>query len=133
MIETVALAVVALAALYLVGLAAVSFFAPAIAARFLNSFAGTARVHYLEITIRLVVGAALVVAAQGMRYSGFFFWFGWVVVVSSLVLLVVPWRWHHRFAQVVVPPLTRRVWMIGLLSLPLGGVILFSVLSGGVV
>jgi uncharacterized protein YjeT (DUF2065 family) len=127
-IEVIALSVVVSAALYLLGLAAASVFASAYTARFLNGFGGSARVHYLEMCIRLIVGAALVVAAPSMLYAHVFQLFGWVLVVTSLVLLLFPWRWHQRFARVVVPPLTRRVWLIGLLSLPLGVVMLFAVL-----
>lgn len=129
MLEPLAFAVVVLAALYLVGLAVASFVAPAKTAAFLNVFAGSARAHYTEIGIRLLVGAALVVAAPRMLYADVFYWFGWVLVVTSIILLLLPWRWHHRFAQRVVPPLTKRVWLFGLLSLPLGGVILFAALS----
>ncbi len=128
MIESLALAVVVLAAVYLIGLAAASVFAPAQTARFLDGFAGSARAHYTEIGLRLLVGAALVVAAPSLLYRDVFYLFGWIVVVTSVLLLLLPWRWHRRFARIVVPPLTRRVWLFGLLSLPLGGVLLFAVL-----
>lgn len=128
MLELVALTLVVLAAAYLIGLGVAAFVAPSRTARFLDAFASSARAHYLEIAIRLLVGAALVVAAPRMLWPDVFQVFGWVIVVTSLVLLVLPWRWHQRFAQAVVPPLTRRVWLFGLLSLPLGVVLLFAAL-----
>ena len=131
MIEFLAQATVVLAAVYLIGLAVASIFAPARATGFLNAFAGSARAHYTEISIRLIVGAALVVAGPGMLYGQVFYLFGWIIVATSIMLLLLPWRWHHRFAQIVVPPLTRRVWLFGLLSLPLGSVILFAILYRG--
>lgn len=106
-----------------------AFFVPARATRFLNSFASSARAHYSEIVLRLIVGAALVVAAPGMLYSPTFLAFGWVLVTTSLVLLLLPRRWHQRFAQLVVPTVTRRVWLFGAVSLPLGGVTLFALLN----
>lgn len=127
-LEFAALAVVVLAAAYLVGLGVASFAAPARTARFLNAFASSARAHFIEISIRLLVGAALVVAAPRLLFADVFLVFGWVIVVTSIVLLVLPWRWHQRFARAAVPPLTRRVWLFGLLSLPLGGILLFAVL-----
>jgi hypothetical protein len=130
-IQLLALAVIVLAGVYLIGLAAASILAPIQTARFLNGFAGSARAHYSEIGIRLAVGIALVLAAPRMLYSSVFQLFGWVVVATSIVLLLIPWRWHQRFAQLVVPPLTKRVWLFALLSLPLGGVILFAVLYRG--
>jgi hypothetical protein len=130
-IEFLALAVVVLAAIYLIGVAAASFLAPRLAARFLDSFASSARAHLAEMAIRLLVGWAFILYSPQMLYGFAFRLFGWVLVVTSLLLLLVPWRWHHKFAQVAVRPLTRRVWLFGVISLPLGGVILFAVLGGG--
>ena len=130
-IETLALAVVVLTALYLIGLAAISFLAPAQARRFLKGFAGSARARFAEMAIRLVVGCSLLVCAHRMLYPMAFLLFGWVLVATTAILLLLPWRWHHRFAEKVVPPITRRVWLLGMVSLPLGGIILFAVLHGG--
>ena len=131
MIESLALAIVVLAAVYLIGLAAASVYAPAKTTKFLNSFAGSARVHYMEVGIRLIVGAAIVLAAPSMLYASVFSLFGWIIVVTSIMLLLLPWRWHQRFAQIVVPPLTKRVWLFGLFSFPLGGVILLAIFYRG--
>ena len=80
--------------------------------------------------VRLAVGASLVVSAPRMLYPGAFFVFGWVIIVTSLILLVIPWRWHRRFAVKVVRPMTRRAWLFGILAFPLGGFTLFAVLHG---
>lgn len=130
-IEAVASVIVVLAAIYLIGLAATTFFAPACAARFLNGFAGSARVHVFEMVIRLIVGCSLLVYAPYMLYPDAFKILGWALVISSAILLLLPWRWHQRFAQRVVPPITRRVWLVGIVALPLGGVILFAAVRGG--
>ncbi len=131
MISVVASAIVVLAAIYLIGLAATAFVAPAYATRFLNGFAGSARAHVTEMVIRITVGCSLLVYAPHMLYQGAFEVFGWLLVISSAILLLLPWRWHQRFAQRVVPPITRRAWLIGIVALPLGGVILFAVFHGG--
>lgn len=131
MIEILASAIVVLAALYLLGLAATSFLAPFHAARFLNGFAGSARIHFLEMLVRFIVGCAFITYAPRMLYPSAFLLFGWVLVVTTVILLLLPWRWHHRFARKFVPPITRHVWLFGIVSLPLGGVILFAVLHGG--
>jgi hypothetical protein len=133
MIERVSAAIVLLAALYLLGLAAISFIAPDKAARFLNGFASSPRAHFSEMLLRLIVGCAFVMNASRMLYSEAFWLFGWLLIVTTVVLLLLPWRWHHRFAQKVVPPITRHVWLFGIVSLPLGGAILFAVLRGGAV
>jgi hypothetical protein len=63
--STLALAIVLLVGLYLVTPAAMALLAPARASRFLLGFAGTARVHYLELVLPGVAGRAFVVQARG--------------------------------------------------------------------
>ena len=96
LLETFALAVVVLAGVYLLALGAVSLFAPARASRFLLGFASSASVHFTELLLRFVVGAALVTYAPRMSQSGAFNLFGWVLLVTTACLLIIPWRWHHR-------------------------------------
>jgi uncharacterized protein YjeT (DUF2065 family) len=54
-----------------------------------------------------------------------------VLLVTTAGLLIVPWRWHHRFAQRVVPLFTRYIALIGLVSLAIGGLILWAVAARG--
>lgn len=82
-----ALVGVSLAGLYFLGLAAVSFIAPASAQGFLLGFAGTASAPYLELTLRLAVGAAFVARAPLMMFPLTFGVFGWVLIVTSACLL----------------------------------------------
>jgi uncharacterized protein YjeT (DUF2065 family) len=119
--------VVILSGFYFVLLAGFAVFRPDPARRFLNSFAQSARMHYLEMTIRTVVGTAYVAASPSLKYAQVFWWFGWVLILTSALLFLVPWQWHRRFAQIVVPPLTRFVWVFGIVSLPLGLAILWAV------
>jgi len=133
MIEILALTVVALAGLYFIALAAASLFSPASASRFLLGFANSALKHYTEMFSRIVVGAALILHAPGMLLSNVFSFFGWLLLVTTAGLLLVPWRWHHRFAQHVVPIATRHIALVGLSSLVLGGLILVAVVRGGAI
>lgn len=125
-----ALLTVALAGFYLVGLAAVAFAAPERARRFLAGFAGSARVHFLELALRLATGAALVAYAPQMQFSQVFGGIGWFLVGSALVLGAVPWRWHRRFAAWSVPIATRHMALLGLGSLVGGVTLLGAVLWG---
>jgi len=56
--------------------------------------------------------------------------FGWVLLVTSACLLLVPWRWHHRFAQFAVTRVTRYIGLVGVASLVLGGFVLVAVARG---
>jgi hypothetical protein len=130
MIEFLAFAIVVLAGLYFIALAAVSLLTPARANRFLLGFAGSPSAHYAELLLRFLVGGALVLHAPRMLFSGAFHLFGWVLVVTTASLLLVPWQWHHRFAQRAVPRATRYITLIGVASLAIGGLILVAVIRG---
>lgn len=130
MTATPSLVVVVLAALYLVGLGIVALVAPTRAGRFLLGFAATWRLHALELALRLVVGAALVLHAPRMAFGAGFAAFGWLLVATTMAMLVVPWRWHQRFARRFVPQVLRHTAAIGLASLLLGLLLLAAALSG---
>lgn len=130
MIGFLASAMVGLSGLYLVGLASISLCAPARASRFLLGFAGSASTHYLELLVRLVVGGAILVRARHMLFSDVFSVFGWVLVLTTVGLLVVPWRWHQRFARLAVPYAVRHLRLLAVASFLLGGFILVAVLGG---
>lgn len=130
LIEIFALGVVALAALYLLALGAATLVVPARASRFLLGFASSRSIHFVELSVRFVVGGALVLYAPRMLLSGAFNLFGWLLLVTSACLLLVPWRWHHRFAKHVVPRVTRHLALVGLVSLVLGGFMPAALLRG---
>ncbi|MFT5372675.1 MAG: hypothetical protein ACI9R7_002224, partial [Lysobacterales bacterium] len=113
LIEVLPLTVVVLAGMYLLALGVASLGAPTRASRFLLGFAGSQSLHYLELLLRFVVGAAFVLYAPHMFLSGAFNFFGWVLLITTACLLLVPWRWHHRFAQYAVPRATRYITLIG--------------------
>lgn len=132
MIELLASAVVFLAGLFLAGLGAAAFVAPASARRFLLGFAASPALHYLEQALRLIVGGAFVVCAPAMRFSLAFAAFGWILVLTTAVLVMVPWRWHRQFAQRVVPRALRLLPLLGVASLGLGGLVLVGLFGSAV-
>lgn len=120
--------VVIASGLWLVGLAASVVFAPARAARFLTGFAATARAHYTEQLLRLIAGAAIVVFAPQMRFPDLFGIFGWVVIITAAALLVLPWRWHHRFGQWAIPLAIRHIKLYAIGAFLLGAFMLYAAL-----
>ncbi len=131
MLNMLSLIGVLLTGLYFVGLAVVAFAAPDKAGRFLLSFAGTPFAHFLEMSLRLAMGAAFVIRAPLMMFPEAFKLFGWVLVVTTVCLLAVPWRWHRRFAQRVVPQALRRLRLVAVVSLALGALVLVSAVWPG--
>lgn len=121
---------VLLAGLYLIALAAVAFVAPHRAKRFLSGFASSASAHFVELCLRLVVGAALVLYARQMKFTSVFVAFGGLVILTTLILFAIPWRWHQRFAVWSVPFATRNMALFGIGSLAGGAFLLLSVVCG---
>ena len=129
---SVAAAVVVVAfGLSLIAFPGVAFAKPAIAERFLTAFASSARRHYLEQVVRLLAGAALVVRSPIMWQPGMFGLVGWAIVVSSGVLLCVPWQWHHRLGERVLPMLVRHLKLYAAGTFALGALLLYGVCAGG--
>lgn len=110
----------------LIGLAVVIAVKRLLAERFLNLFAGSARAHYTEQVSRLVVGTAIVIFSPSMMYSYLFRIFGWLIVVTTIGLLLVPWQWHHRLAESVIPLTIRHLKIYGVAAFALGAFILYS-------
>ncbi|MGB4860378.1 MAG: DUF2065 family protein [Dokdonella sp.] len=127
MVDLLASAVIVAAGLYLALLGVSCFVRPDTAARFLLGFASSACLHYLELVLRVLVGAALIHASSTLPYPPLFNVFGWVLIVTSLVMFVVPWRWHRQFAQRAVPQALRYVKLIGASSIALGTALVWCV------
>ena len=117
--------------LVLIAFTGVVFTKPEIAERFLMNFASSARTHYLEQVVRLLVGAALVVLSPTMWQPRAFWFIGWIVVVSSAALMCTPWQWHHRFGERVKPMLFRHLRLYAAGAFAFGVVLLFGVFAGG--
>ena len=128
---SVAAAVVVVAfGLTLIAFPGVAFARPAIAERFLTAFASSARSHSVEQVVRLLVGAALVVRSPIMWQPKMFGLFGWAIVGSSAVLLCVPWQWHHRLGERVLPLLVRHLRFYAVGSFAFGALLLYGVFAG---
>ena len=128
--DMIALIVIVLAAVYLLVLAKLSLFTPEKASEFLSGHASSARLHYLELGIRLTVGAAFVIRARLMAFPEVFIIFGWVLIGTTACLLLIPWQWHRRIALKSVPYALRSLKLVAVSSLAFGSIILFCALSG---
>lgn len=104
---------------------------PSMAKRFIRAFAQSARLHYTEQAARLVIGVSLVVSASDMWMPTLFRVIGWVVVGSAALLIVLPWQWHRRFAELVIPILVRYLVPYGMGLLSFGAFLLYGLLRGG--
>src|ERR1700684_2834457 len=99
--------------LFLISLAVVVFAKPAAAERFFMPFASSARTHYTEQIVRLLIGASLVIRSAAMWQPKGFWLLGLGSVLSSLVLILTPWQWQERFGEEVRPMLIRHMNLFG--------------------
>lgn len=130
MSSAIATAIVLLTGAYLLGFATVATVAPERARGFLGGFARTRAAHFTELLVRLLVGAAFVFAASNVAFPGIFEIFGWIVLVTTVLLFLVPWRFHQRFASWSVPLATRRLGLLAAGSMLAGAFVILAVLKG---
>ena len=123
--------VVVACGLALIAFTGVAFAQPARAERFLMSFASSARTHYVEMAFRLLIGTSLVVLSPTMWPPSMIRLIGWAIVISSVALLLMPWRWHHRFGQRVLPTLIRRMRVYAVGVFAFGCLLLYGVFVAG--
>ena len=130
MIDLLAKGVVLAAGLYLAWLGVALLARPQSGARFLMGHAGSASLHYLEVFLRIAVGLAFVRSAPSMLAPAVFLGVGWVLVGTSAVMLLVPWRWHRRLAERSVPQALRFTPLLGTASLAIGLGVLVAAFAG---
>ncbi len=129
MTEVISFSIVMLVGVYLVGLAVSAIFNPTRTTQFFLGFAASARVHYVELVVRGIAGAAVVMQAPHMRYPDAFAIAGWIVLATTIALATLPWRYHRAFAERAVPRATKHMTLIAIGSFLLGGFILIALLS----
>lgn len=56
-------------------------------------------INYAEITIRLIPAIALILYADLSKFPEPFKFFGWIMLITSLVLYIVPRKIHHEFSM----------------------------------
>jgi hypothetical protein len=110
----------------LVGFAALVAVRRLRAERFLRLFASSAKAHYTEQFSRLVVGTAIVLYSPSMWYSYLFEYFGWLIIITSVGLLLAPWRWHQRLAERGIPLVIRYLTTYAVGAFALGAFILYG-------
>lgn len=129
MLLLAAKALLAGVAAYFLAFGALALLRPKNASNFLLGFADTPLKHYAELVVRLLVGGCLLLAAPTTVHATAMAVFGWILVISTLAMALLPWRLHQRFAQSAVPKALRYLPLIGITSLVMGGWLLWNVLS----
>ena len=128
MMTTVAQWLVILSGIWLIAVSILMFVSPQTALRHLSKMASTNFINYLEITLRMIWGIALVQYAKFSQFPEVLRSFGLLVVITSAVLFFIPRKWHARYAvwwsNKLAPPFVR---IASSLSLVLGVFLIYSV------
>ena len=98
MMTTAAQWLVILSGGWLIAVGALMFASPQTALGYLSKAASTNLINYLEISLRMISGLALVMCADSSEFPAVFLFSGLFVVATSAVLFCVPRKWHARYA-----------------------------------
>ncbi len=124
LIDAAAFFLILLFGLYLLVLAALLVFSPERGKGFLLGFASSALTHYLELGLRIIVGAAFVVYSPKMLFPTVFLVFGWMLIGTSAVLALMPWQWHNHFAKLSLPRVLKYPKVLAAVSAALAIIVL---------
>jgi uncharacterized protein YjeT (DUF2065 family) len=86
------------AGVWLAGLGVWMAAAPRQALAALAAMGGSPRVHFGEMGVRTAVGGALMLAAPVSRFPAAVMIMGGFLVVSAIVLMLLPRRWHAAYS-----------------------------------
>ncbi|NER12464.1 hypothetical protein GWK08_03350 [Leptobacterium flavescens] len=119
--------ITAIFGIYLISLFVLTLVSKGVAVKFLSSFASSARAHYLEQLLRLIVGGSVLYYSADMLYPVIFKFFGWIVLATTIVLILTPWTWHHKFGQWAIPFAIRNIVFYSISAAIMGIFILYCV------
>lgn len=74
-------------------------FKPNIASTTLRKAGSTNFINYAEITIRIIPAVAMILYANLAKFPDAFKVFGWIMLITSLLLYLVPRKIHHKFSM----------------------------------
>ncbi len=129
MLNTLAAGVMALTGLFFLAFGTLALVQPQRVRDFLLGFAGSQRLHYFELAVRVLIGAAFVLRAPDTALPGLFTVFGWLLLITSAGLALLPWQLHRRFAAKSVPQALRVLPLLGLVALLAGAGVLYGLLA----
>lgn len=114
--------------LYLISLLVITISYTTLAVSYFISFASSARAHYLEQILRLIVGMSMLSFSKSMLYAQFFELFAWIIILSTIVLILTPWTWHNKLGKRVIPLTIRNLKFYAVSASIFGVFILYCVI-----
>ena len=114
---------------WLIGLGVLMMIQPRQALAALGQMGGSPTVHIGEMAVRILAGVAMIFAAAASRFPVAISIIGSFLIVSALVLLLLPRRWHAAYSRwwSCHIPVTA-VRLIAPMSWAMGGALIWSVI-----
>ena len=128
MVATASQWLVVVAGLWLIGLGMFMLIQPRQALAALGQLGGSPSVHRGEMGVRILAGSAMVCAAAASRFPIAVTVIGSFLIVSAVVLLLLPRRWHSAYStwwSRHIP--VRAVRLIAPMSWAMGGALIWIV------
>lgn len=129
MITEIAKWIILLFGVFIIFIGFVMLFNPNKARTTLRKAGSTNIINYAEITIRLIPAIALIVYADFSKFPEAFEIFGWIMLLTSLVIYVIPRKMHHTFSMKsadILKPIYFQI--ISPFAFMLGGLIIYNAL-----
>ena len=101
---------------------------PTKARNILRKAGSTNFINYAEITLRLIPALAFILCSNISKFPIAFQTFGWIMLITSLILYVVPRKIHHKFSMKsadILKPLYFQ--LISPFAFIFGGLILYNI------
>ena len=64
--------------------------------------------------------------APSMWYPYLFLLLGWMIGVTAVALLLLPWRWHHEFGKLAIPLVIGHMRLFALGAFALGMLVFYG-------
>ena len=95
--KEVALTIIVLFGIFLIFCGFIMFFYPEKAKQIISKAGSTFTINYAELGIRLLVGLAFVFVET--KFENVYNYFGYFLVVSALLLMILPIKKHNQFSK----------------------------------
>jgi uncharacterized membrane protein YfcA len=112
MLVTTAKYIILLFGAFIIFAGLLMLFFPKKARASLRKAGSTNLINYTEITLRLVPAIAMIWYTEDSKSPLAFEIFGWFMLVTSLVLYMIPRKWHHHFSIKVAVILQPLYWQL---------------------
>ncbi|MES2863929.1 MAG: hypothetical protein V4666_07405 [Bacteroidota bacterium] len=95
--KEVALAIIVFFGVFLIFCGFIMFFYPEKAKQIISKAGSTFMINYAELGIRLIVGLAFVFVET--KFENVYNYFGYFLIVSALLLMILPIKKHNQFSK----------------------------------